>query len=97
MGAEGLISSEASGNRRFRATGKRIQRIRSRMEMAFGKMHVDGGLSQIAMAEQDLNVRRSASASRKSSSQNFMAHPAPGRAAAHARFLKVSSTYSPPT
>jgi hypothetical protein len=49
------------------------------MAMAFEKMQVDGGLSQIAIAEQDLNVRRSASASRKSSSQNFMAHPAPGR------------------
>jgi hypothetical protein len=34
---------------------QRIQRTRSGMEMALGKMQVDSGLSQIAMAEQDLN------------------------------------------
>ena len=34
---------------------QRIQRTRSRMEVALGKMQVDGGLFQIAMAQQDLN------------------------------------------
>src|SRR5467141_3695001 len=34
---------------------QRVQRTRSRMEVTFGEMEVDGGLFQIAMTQQDLN------------------------------------------
>ena len=34
---------------------QRVQRTRSRMEVTFGEMEVDGGFFQIAMTQQDLN------------------------------------------
>src|ERR1700693_2486451 len=34
---------------------QRVQRTRGRVEVTFGEMEVDGGLFQVAMAQQDLN------------------------------------------